>query len=244
MLAAFCVLASLAQGQGPVHYRVESQTVASIDLTAMGQGVQNQTMTSMALLTTTMTDTTGGRLAHVVIDSITFDGGAAEAQMPPDMLKSAKGGYFHAYVVNGKPTNPPVASITSVAATQVAAGVALMFPGARPGLKVGDSWTDSTNADTTATGGASVKGHTITHWAVTAVDNGVISLDGTTVSNGVIGGAAQMEIQSNGKQSASSIAGGPGNGGLATSEGQTTMNMAGNAIPIRVTTTVKLTKLP
>jgi hypothetical protein len=245
MLAAFCVLASLAsQSQGPVHYRVEAQTVATVDLSSMGQAPQNQTMTSMALLTTTVRDTAGGKVAHIVIDSITFDGGGAEAQMPPEMLVSAKGAFFDGYVVNGRFKTPPSSSVKSVPATQVAAGVLLMFPGARSGMKVGDSWTDTVRTDTTTSAGAA-NGQTTIAWTVQSIDNGVITLNAITAATGTVGaGAAQMQIQSNGKQTATSTVAGPASSGLTTSQGETSMNVGGNAIPIRVSTTVKLTQLP
>jgi hypothetical protein len=82
-LGAVLVLLGIA-GPAPVStkYKIETKIETTIDLSAMGQGTQQQNVSQSAFISIAMSDTAGGKVVHVVIDSLATDApipGAAEA---------------------------------------------------------------------------------------------------------------------------------------------------------------------
>ena len=71
-------------------YLIVTKVSSLVDLSAVGQAVTTITMTTSAYVTVALSDTAGGRLAHVVVDSSTFDAGQYTDQMPAAMTTDAR----------------------------------------------------------------------------------------------------------------------------------------------------------
>ena len=69
-------------------YRVDSKLEQVVDLTSIGQPNQTTLVTQMAVLTVALSDTSGGQLMHVVVDTI-----ASDSPMGGADLQLARGGW-------------------------------------------------------------------------------------------------------------------------------------------------------
>src|ERR1017187_4888890 len=231
----------------PVQYHVTTKTVTDVDMSAMGSGVKSFVITLSAYVTVTVSDSGQGYLVHVVIDSSTFDGGSAAAMLPPEMLADPKGAFYHIYVVNGKAQGVLMPTPAVVQDAQLAPALALLVPGFRA-AKAGDSWADTTSADTTVSGAgvtANTSGRSITVWTVTAADGGVKQIDGVTAGTTSVGSAQmQMDIQLNGTSHTVAPAGELATTATSKAAGQANMSIAGNAVPMKMTVEMTVTRIP
>lgn len=202
MLSAL-LFASLLAGPHPagppLKYKFETKSTTTVDLSAMGQGNQTVETSAVAFFAVTMSDTTGGQLAHVVIDSMHFDGGEMMAMLPDSLLQLKPGTFFHLYLVDGKLRGAATPSNTSLVAAQAVPGIMMLFPGTKGDRPVGAVWVDTVKIDSTvkveAAGAEAHMGSTtITTWTVTAREGTQQTLDatskGTTTMN-VMGNDAQ-----------------------------------------------------
>src|SRR5262249_28028744 len=78
------------------HYRVETKTETTVDLSGVGQPNQQVNLGVVSWIAVTLSDTAGGRVVHVVVDSLKYDGGAA--QLTQASVDSARGGTVHAFI--------------------------------------------------------------------------------------------------------------------------------------------------
>lgn len=229
--------------QAPAHYKIVSKTTSELDLSAMGAPSQSVVISVSAWVSVTLSDTTGGKLAHVVVDSSSFDAGAITAAMPPEMTASSQGSVFHVYLVNGKPHGPMLPTTPNMQAVQLVPGLELLLAGTRP-TRAAETWIDSSKADTTVESvGAAVT--RVTNWTAKAGAGGKLEVDGTWKGTTTVGSAGpmQMEMQMSGTTHVSGV---PGllSEGSSTGTGQANMNIGGNAIPMKVTMDVKTTAVP
>jgi hypothetical protein len=85
----FLILGSIAAVTPPApsttKYRIETKLEQIIDLSAMGQGSQTTAFDQHAIISVTLTDTAGGQVMHVVIDSL-----ASTAPVPPEMIQKGR----------------------------------------------------------------------------------------------------------------------------------------------------------
>jgi len=148
-LAAFTALAAVtwvlpSLGQAPTattKYRIDQTLSQEIDATAAGATKQTISFKTSSFITVTLADSGGGKVMRVVIDSLRGD---SATPIPAAVLDSAKGAEFRGFVEkSGKPTGLAPVTGTSVA-TQVQGLLSDFFPWIRTGVKVGDSWTDTT----------------------------------------------------------------------------------------------------
>jgi hypothetical protein len=254
LLLTLSVVAQVpASGPASLHYKYESKNVTTVEV--MGQ-TQDVPVEIFALLTTTMSDTTGGKIAHVVIDSVVFDDhGAMEqslAMMPPEtaalMTASGKGAFFHLYLVDGKPRGAISPSAASVQSGSAGGAIPLIFPGLRPTAKTGDSWSDTTVTDTVLMNGA---GHgkttAVMHWVVTSKGPDEAVLDGTVTTSATIdvgNGMGQMLLQSTGTQHVRLGADGAAREAASSLTMSGTMTMAMGDMTVKGTVTSTLTLIP
>jgi hypothetical protein len=193
MLAGLLVLAGVA---GPIHgslppmrYKVEYNRTQEFDLASLGAPNQVSNLKFTGFITVSTMDTTGGQLAHIVLDSLTIqaDGASFAAQFAQASADSAKGGFVHAYILNGRPKGTPKPSVAGNTVLGLVGSVAnLLFPGAKPGTKVGDTWSDTTKVDTTiAQGGqeAHQTGVNTVKWSVSGMEGTALMLDGAATSH-------------------------------------------------------------
>ena len=142
----------------PTRYRIDSKVEQIVDLSAMGQGNQTTSFTQLAVISVTLTDTAGGQIMHVVIDSLSSD-----APVPaPEIMQKARGAWLHGTIDawgRGKVTVTSADSNEMVA--QVKAMMGRFFPIVKPGAKQGDAWLDTAKVDT-KTPSQSMKSMTVT----------------------------------------------------------------------------------
>jgi len=141
LAATALVLPALGLAPTVTKYRIDQSLSQEIDASAAGGAKQKIAFSTSSFVTVTLADSAGGKVMRVVIDSLRGD---SATPIPAAVLDSAKGAEFHGFVQkSGKPTGlEPVTATPAV--HQVQGLLSDFFPWARPGLKVGDSWTDTT----------------------------------------------------------------------------------------------------
>jgi hypothetical protein len=151
-LATGLVLPALGLAPSTVKYRIDQSLTQEMDATAAGGAKQRIAFSTSSFVTVTLADSAGGKAIRVVVDSVRGD---SATPIPATVLDSARGSEFRGFLTkSGKPSGlKPVTN--APAATQIQGLLSDFFPWTRPGLKVGDSWADTT-AKTSATGSDSV----------------------------------------------------------------------------------------
>lgn len=128
-----------------VHYRLDQTLTQEIDATASGKGKQSISFSTSGFLTLTLTDSTGGKVVKVVVDSMSGD---STSPVPAAVFDSARGAEYRAFLSSsGKLTElEPVSE--STATQQIQGFLTDFFPWVKSGLKVGDAWADTTSRST------------------------------------------------------------------------------------------------
>ncbi|MES2304694.1 MAG: hypothetical protein V4558_04275 [Gemmatimonadota bacterium] len=247
-LLALSLLAGVGPGGPPIKYKFTSKNVTSADLSAMGQGKQDIAMSVTAFFAVTMTDTTGGQIAHVLIDSLQLDAGQMGAMLPDSMLQTKAGTFFHLYIVDGRIKGGMTPSQMSMGAAQAIPGVQMLFSGIKADRAVGSSWVDTLVVDSTASVAGTdmhIANKTLTTWTVTARDGDNVVLDATTT------GTTTMNLMGNdvqattsGKQHLVATRQGPPREGTSETKAEMAMAMGGTSIPMTTTVSATLTRLP
>lgn len=160
-------------------YRIVSVSNQEVDASALGQASQAVTITTTALITLRLTDSAGGQVAHITIDSAGMDGGEAMAMLGPEMTTIPEGTFFHFFVKDGKPASDMTPNATSVPVMSLVGAIVVLFADPKPTAKVGDMWTDTTVVDTAMAVGTS-KVTTISKWKVSGMQAGGRVLDATS----------------------------------------------------------------
>ena len=225
------------------HYRIVTKTTSEVDLSAMGQPSQSVVMVTSAFVSITVSDSAAGRIAHIMVDSTSFDAGPLTSQMPPEMTANAKGTIFHVFVVNGHAMSQLTPVPASLQAAQAVNGLELLLAGFRTS-KAGDRWVDTMTTDTTLSEGAA-KGSRISTWTAKAGDGGSVQFDatwsGTTTVKAPTG---QIEMKMSGTSSVLTAGGQLARSVSSTGIGSASMAVGGMSIPMKVTTEVTGTTLP
>lgn len=229
-------------------YRVNVEIKQEVDLTAAGAGPQVADVTGIAFLSVTMSDTTDGKLAHVVVDSMTVSAtGQLAAQFAQSMADSLRGAWMHGHVVDGKLSGPPKLSVQDNPAMAIAmAGMNALFPGVTSKATGGTQWADTTRSDVSTDQGTQNTQQVVT-WTVTSRDGAAISLtsSGTgTVSADMAGQQISGTISSS--STVTSPVGGPATAATVTSTQELSVLAPSlpEPIPVKVTSSATLTALP
>jgi hypothetical protein len=237
LLLSLHLLGGPVPPRAPVHYHLTNRV--SVEMTMMPAPI---VLLQSAYVTISLTDSAAGQVARVVIDSSTFDAGQFGAAMAGQMAEDPKGVTLHAYIVNGRALSIDP-SAPNVQALQLIPALQLLFSGTRA-AKSGDSWVDSTLADTTASS-AVTKASVITSWKASSAPDGATQLDGTVTGTMTMGaGAMQLEIQTTGSSHVTSRARQLPTSATASNSGQGNMNAGGQAIPMKVSTDLSATLIP
>jgi hypothetical protein len=147
-------------------YRIDQSLTQEMDASAAGGVKQKIAFTTSSFVTVTLADSAGGKTIRVVIDSVRGD---SSTPIPPAVLDSARGAEFHGFLAkSGKPLGLQPSGNGS-AATQIQGLLSDFYPWTKAGLKVGDSWTDTT-AKTSATGADSVTVRRVSAYKATATE--------------------------------------------------------------------------
>lgn len=149
---ALLALASAATSAAPaakMHYRIDQTIDQAVDASAIGGGQQTQRFSVSTFLSVTLTDTTGGKVVDAVVDSMRAD----SAPVPQAVLDSARGTPLHGVLDAAGRIQDVKALRDTPLAPQLTDVMARLYPGLRPGVKVGDGWTDTTRTSSDAGGG-------------------------------------------------------------------------------------------
>jgi len=227
----------------PVHYRIDATSRQDVDLTAFGQPTMTSELTAKIFISLTMMDTTGGKLAHVVIDSMMFEStGQMQIAFNQAAADSAKGTSIHAYIVNGKVKDNAKLSLETQATGLARQTLSLLFAGTRDGMKAGDGWADTTNASNKSTTGTVQTTTVVTEWKVTGAEGDAITAEGSGKGQiSMEGGEQQISGTSTSKLTVTSPAGGPSRRATLNSQQALMVTAPGAPEPIPVTVASNLT---
>lgn len=172
----------------PMKYKVTLNVSQSLDT---GDQQMASTLSSVAFIAVTMSDTTGGQIANIVVDSVTFDAdGMLGAQFPAALISATAGQSLRAYIVDGKVSGAAKWSDDEnpVLATVGGSALGALFVGLEDSRKVGDTWADTTAvAPENAPNG--IGNNQVITWKVTDANGGALVVDGS--STGSITGSNQ-----------------------------------------------------
>jgi hypothetical protein len=151
-LATGLVFPALGDAPATIKYRIDQSLTQEMDATAAGGPKERIAFTTSSFVTVTLADSAGGKVIRVVVDSVRGD---SATPIPPPVLDSARGAEFRGFLQkSGKPSGlKPTSNAT--AAVQIQGLLSDFIPWIKAGLKVGDSWSDTT-AQTSGTGPDSV----------------------------------------------------------------------------------------
>jgi hypothetical protein len=139
--AAAFVLPLLGRAPATTKYRIDQSLTQEIDATPAGSAKQKIAFTTSSFVSVSLADSAGGKVIRVVVDSLRGD---SAVPIPAAVLDSARGAEFHGFLEkSGKPSGlEPVRA--NPAAVQIQGLLSDFFPWIKAGLKVGDSWSDTT----------------------------------------------------------------------------------------------------
>jgi len=141
LAAAVLVLPASDLAPTTTKYRIDQSLSQEIDATAAGGAKQSISFHTSSFITVILADSAGGKAMRVVVDSVRGD---SATPIPAAVLDSARGAEFHGFVEkSGKPRGLEPITGTS-AAVQIQGLLTDFFPWIRAGLKVGDTWADTT----------------------------------------------------------------------------------------------------
>jgi hypothetical protein len=187
-------------------------------------------------------DSAAGRIVTIVIDSSSFDAGPMTASLQAQMGADPKGVKLTVYVVNGRIASSIDASTQSLQAMQLVPAIQLLLAGTRTS-RPGDSWVDSTVADTSAASAGMTKASVITSWKASNGTDGAMQLDGDVTGTMTIS-AMQMEIQTTGSSHVTARPRELPTVATSLTSGQANMPMGGQTITMKVSTDVSATLVP
>ena len=141
-LAAVLILPATGLAPTTTRYRIDQSLFQEIDATAAGGAKQVIAFTTSSFVTVTLADSAGGKVMRVIIDSLIGD---RATPIPAAVLDSARGAEFRGFVDrSGRPTGlQPVHGTSAIA--QVQGLLSDFYPWSRAGIKVGQSWSDTTD---------------------------------------------------------------------------------------------------
>src|SRR5262249_21436635 len=150
----FLIAATLVGGLAAAHpriphaapvttrYRVETKTETTVDLSGLGQPNQQVNLGVVSWIAVTVSDTAGGKELHVVVDSLKYDGGAA--QLTQASVDSARGGTLHAFLdAKSHVQNIVTRPADNVFLADVQGVIHSFFPKVSAAAKAGDTWVDT-----------------------------------------------------------------------------------------------------
>ena len=196
MVSGILALLTIAAGpttgpEAPQRYKMDVVITQVLDLTSMGQGEMTSDINGTVFFTLTMSDTTGGQLAHAVIDSMAVDAtGQAAMAFSQTAADGLKGESLHAYIKAGKVEGTPVPSVDNNPALALASPfLSAIFPGVRSGV---ESWADTVNTTADDGGQSGMNSQAVVNWTVVGRDGAELKLTGE--------GAGTVSGEQNGNQ--------------------------------------------
>jgi len=236
------------------HYRIETKTETTVDLSGVGQPNQQVNLGIVSWIAVTLSDTTGGKVVHVVVDSLKYDGGAP--QLTQASVDSARGGTLHAFLdATGHIQNIVAHPAENAFLSDVQGVIHSFFPKVRAGAKAGDTWVDTVEVNNNQNGSNITSKFTINYTAGDhSTISGVQAIKLSAKSSATMSGTAQnpmggpMEVEGTVNGSSESYIGADGRylGGnsSATSNQLLKVAMAPAPIPVKTLRTVTVSVIP
>jgi len=237
-----------------MHYRIETKTEQTVDLSGFGQPNQVVNLGIVSWISVTLNDTTGGRVLHVVADSLKYDGGVP--QLTQASVDSARGGTIHAFIDGkGHLQNIVTRPEENAFLADVQGVIHSFFPKVRAGVQAGDSWIDTVEVKNNQNGSKITSKFTISYTAgERSAISGVQALKLNSKSSATMSGTAQnpmggtMEVEGTIAGSSESFIGADGRylGGSASSTANQVfkVSMAPSPIPVKTLRTVSVNMIP
>ena len=147
LLTPALLLVGAAYAPAPVTttYRLETRMEQIVDMSALGQGEQRNSLVQVALIRVTLNDSAGGKTMHVVVDSIAIIGVGAPSTASLDSLRGA---WVHAFLdAEGRMSHASTSNEASDALAQLKTTLHTLHPRVKPAFKAGDKWSDTTSVD-------------------------------------------------------------------------------------------------
>lgn len=138
-----CASASVSAQRTPVttRYRYESKTVQAVDATGLGGDKQSSTLQRVGWLSVTLTDSSGGQVMRIVIDSVSTDA-ETRASIGSASIDSARGATFSGFVArDGAVSNFKMPSGVGTLGALLGSTFDEFLPRTKLGYKNGDTWT-------------------------------------------------------------------------------------------------------
>lgn len=235
--------------KAPQRYRVDVKIEQVVDLSSAGMSEMRSSATSTSYVTLTVSDTTGGSLMHLVIDSVKVStvGQQFDMTFNQTMADSLKNQFFHAYIVNGRSDGPAKPSVeNNPVISLVAPAVSALYPGIGDKANQGDKWSDTTRSETSTAQGTQNTSQ-IVDWVVTSRNGDVLTVTGTgngTVNADMDGQQVSGTIATTAE--VTTVVGGPAAASKVVSKQSITVlaPQFPEPIPVNVTSEATLTKLP
>ncbi len=232
----------------PQRYRLDVKLNQTVDLTAAGMGEMISEVTSTAWVTLTVSDTTGGSLAHVVIDSMNVAAtGQLAAAFTQDLADSLRGEWIHVYIVDGRPEGAPKPSVEGNTVLQmVIPSISALYPGIGEKAAGIDKWADTTNNDVVNENGSQNTSQ-IVDWVIHSRDGGNLTV--TATGNGSVNadmGGQQVSGTITSTINATSPIGGPASKSeVSSTQNLTVLNAAmPEPIPLTVVSSATVVQVP
>lgn len=235
-------------------YRVETRNETTIDLSGFGQPSQQQDFGLVSWIAVTLSDTAGGRIVTVLVDSMKYTGSLP--MLSQATADSARGGVLHGFVDPlGRVKELSSKPATNVFMADVQGVVNSLFPKVKAGAKAGEVWSDTVEV-TNTTGGSNLKSRFFIDYTAAGQEqiSGIAALKLTSTSTATLTGtmenpaAGTLEVEGTVKGTSTSLVGPDGRflGGTAnsTSDQLVKTPMAPAPIPLKVVRTVTLTLMP
>ncbi|HEX7024984.1 MAG TPA: hypothetical protein VF187_09220 [Gemmatimonadales bacterium] len=249
---AFAVSPVARRAPETTRYRVDIKAESTIDVSAAGGGVIVQNANLSAWVAVTLTDTTGGRVIHTILDSVVYSG---TAPVPQTSLDSARGGMVHGYLdADGKVRNLSATPSSNLMLGQVQGLINGFFPRIKGGAKAGDRWTDTTEVSNN-TGGNNTLAKVFTSYTAggqeTIAGMPAMKVEATTRSTttGTLDSpmTGTMEVEGTGAGTSTLFIGANGRllgvNSSSTIDQTLKMSMVPTPVPVKTTQTVIITLL-
>jgi hypothetical protein len=231
-------------------YQIETRNETTVDLSGFGQPSQQVNFGLVSWVAVTLSDTAGGRVLHVVVDSMKYDGTAP--QVSQATADSAKGGVLHGFVdPNGRVKNF-TARPENIFLSDVQGVLHSFFPKVKTGAKSGEGWSDTVEV-TNNSNGANVTSKFLINYTAAGQESvsGIAALKLNSANTATLSGtlenpqAGTMEVDGKVTGSGTSLVAADGRylGGTSNSTSDQNLKtpMAPAPIPVKVVRSVKVT---
>lgn len=167
LVAGSMLFSGASRAPETTKYKVDLDVTSVVDLSGVGGAEQRNHVLMTGFITMTLTDTTGGRAMRAVLDSMTAD---SVPQISQAIQDSARGSTWTGLVGPDNKITNLNGPTDNVAAAQFQGIISDFFPRLRPGSKVGDKWSDTSNT-TNETDASKSTTNTVTNYSVTGTEN-------------------------------------------------------------------------